>query len=92
MALGTRTKFQLEILITTTISAMEKFEDNILESRPNVSETTPRSYLSSGSTDVVNIRPVPIQLLVVLCWLGYNTIIHINNKVLCGNNYVALCS
>ena len=61
MALGTRTKFQLQIIITTTISAMQKFEDIILESCRKVSETTPRSSLSNGSTDVVNIRPVAIQ-------------------------------
>ena len=42
MALGTRTKFQLEILITSTISAIHKFRENILESSRNVSETTPR--------------------------------------------------
>ena len=41
MALGTRTKFQLEILITSTISAIHKFRENILESSRNVSETTP---------------------------------------------------
>ena len=32
MALGTRTKFQLEILIRSMISATQKFGDNILES------------------------------------------------------------
>ena len=40
-ALGTRTKFQLEILIRTTISVIHKFQENILESSRNVSETTP---------------------------------------------------
>ena len=40
-ALGTRTKFQLEILITSTISAIHKFRENISESSWNVSETTP---------------------------------------------------
>ena len=45
MALGTRTKFQLEILITSTISAIHKFRENSLESSWNVSETTPRSNL-----------------------------------------------
>ena len=42
MALGTHTKFQLEILIRGTISAIHKFWENILESSRNVSETTPR--------------------------------------------------
>ena len=40
MALGTRTKFQLEMLIGSAISATHKFRDNILESSRNVSETT----------------------------------------------------
>ena len=47
MALGTRTKFnmfKLEILIRTTINAIHKFQENILESLQNVSETTPRVY------------------------------------------------
>ena len=37
-----RTKFQLEILIRITISAIHKFNENILESLWNVSETSPR--------------------------------------------------
>ena len=43
MALGTRTKCQLEILIRSTISAIHNFRENILESSRNVSETTPWS-------------------------------------------------
>ena len=43
MALGTRTKFQLDIPIRSTISTIHKFRENILESSRNVSETTPRS-------------------------------------------------
>ena len=42
-ALGTRTKFQIEILITSTICAIHKFRENFFESSRNVSETTPRS-------------------------------------------------
>ena len=41
IALGSRTKFQLEIIITCTISVIHKFPENILESSRNVSETTP---------------------------------------------------
>ena len=41
MALGTRTKFQLDIIITSTISEIHKFRENILESSRNVSETPP---------------------------------------------------
>ena len=36
------TKFQLEILTTSTISVIHTFRENILESSRNVSETTPR--------------------------------------------------
>ena len=41
MALGTRTKFQHEIL-TSTILVLYKFRENILEGSPNVSETLPQ--------------------------------------------------
>ena len=41
VALGTRTKFQLEILTRSTISAIHKFLENVLESSRNISETTP---------------------------------------------------
>ena len=41
-ALGTRTKFQLEILTINVISGMIYFREIILESSRNVSETTPR--------------------------------------------------
>ena len=40
-ALGTRTKFQLEILIINVISGVVYFREIILESSRNVSETTP---------------------------------------------------
>ena len=42
-ALGTHTKFQLEILIRSAIFAIHKFRENMLESSRNVSETTPWS-------------------------------------------------
>ena len=41
MALGTRTKFQLDILIRSTISAIHKFREIIFGSSRNVSETPP---------------------------------------------------
>ena len=41
--LGTRTKFQIEILIRCAIPAIHKFRENILESSRNVSETTPNN-------------------------------------------------
>ena len=42
MALGIRIKFQLEIIVRSTISAIHKFRENIFESSRNVSEATPR--------------------------------------------------
>ena len=41
MALGTRTKFQFEILTINVISSIAYFREIILESSRNVSETTP---------------------------------------------------
>ena len=41
MALGTRTKFQFEILTINVISSIVYFREIILESSWNVSETTP---------------------------------------------------
>ena len=41
MALGTHTKSQLEILTRSTISAIHKFQENILESFRNLCKTTP---------------------------------------------------
>ena len=40
-ALGTHTKFRLEILTLNVISSVEDFREIILESSRNVSETTP---------------------------------------------------
>ena len=42
MALGTRTKCQLEIRIRNTISAIHTFQESILESLQNISGTTPQ--------------------------------------------------
>ena len=42
-ALGTHTKFQIEILIRGTIYVIRKFQENILESLWNICETTPMS-------------------------------------------------
>ena len=47
MALGTHTKFQLEFLIRSTIFAIHKFRENIFESSRNVSETTPRTLVTT---------------------------------------------
>ena len=54
-ALGTRTKFQLEIIITSTNCAIHKFWDNFLESSRNVSETTPRP---SATTMITKATPL----------------------------------
>ena len=40
-SLGTRTKFQCEILIRSIISAIHKFREDVLESSLNVIETIP---------------------------------------------------
>ena len=45
--MGTHTKFQLEILIRSTILVIYKFWENILESLRNVSETSPWWWLDS---------------------------------------------
>ena len=42
MALGTRSKFQFEIITINVISRIVYFREIILESSRNVSETTPR--------------------------------------------------
>ena len=66
-AFGTCTKFQLELLIRSTISAIHKFRQNILESLQNVSETSPwcsyqhfwkfdQPHHSKCSIEVVNIK------------------------------------
>ena len=48
-ALGTRTKFQLEILTINVITGIVYFRETILESSRNVSETTPWPWVSSSS-------------------------------------------
>ena len=52
-ALGTHTKFQLEILTTNVISVIVYFCEIILESLQNISETTPRPHL-----DAPQLQPV----------------------------------
>ena len=47
-ALGTRTKFQLEILIISIICVIHKFREKFLGSSRNVSETAPRCVSSAG--------------------------------------------
>ena len=52
MASGICTKFQLEILIRITISAIHKVQENLLESSQNNSETTPPPPPLSGNAPV----------------------------------------
>ena len=55
MALGTRTKFQLEILTRSTISTIYIFRDNCLESSRNVNETPPPlNIMSAKATDITD--------------------------------------
>ena len=67
MALGTHTKFQLEILIRSTISAIHKFRENILESSRNISETTPWWHQAITWTDIdfSPVRTIDIHLRAV---------------------------
>ena len=51
MALGTRTKFRLEILTIHVIFGIVYFREIILENSRNVSETTPRSRNRNNHTD-----------------------------------------
>ena len=52
-ALGTRTKFQLEILTVNVISGVVYFHEIISESSRYVSETTPRSQVSHGRLYII---------------------------------------
>ena len=54
MALGTCTKFQLEILIRSVMFAIHKFWENILESLRNVSETPPGHHMAYTMSLVLN--------------------------------------
>ena len=51
-ALGTHTKFRLEILTLNVISSIVDFREIILESSRNVSETTPRLLMELVGTFV----------------------------------------
>ena len=58
MALGTRTKFQLEILIST-ILVIYKFREIILEGSRNVSETPPRKAHIAATRLCNSLRGYP---------------------------------
>ena len=60
-ALGTRTKFQFEILIINVMSGVVYFREIILESSRNVSETNPLSDTGTGC-------PVPAVGINYLVW------------------------
>ena len=55
IALGTHTKFQLEILMRGMISAVQKFQENILQSSWNVSETPPGYTILSQQSSPRNL-------------------------------------
>ena len=61
MALGTRTKFQLEILTINVISSSVYFREIILESSWNVSETTPWSQFRAFGD--LNVSDHIVQIL-----------------------------
>ena len=56
-ALGTRTKFPLEILTMNVISGIAYFHEIILESSRNVSETTPWLFKNEVNSLVSSQRP-----------------------------------
>ena len=65
IALGTPTKFQLEILMRNMILVIYKFRENILESSRNVSEISPRfvflmhtEWLSAEYIEVLTLKIV----------------------------------
>ena len=68
-ALGTHTKFQLEILTITVICGIVYFRKIILESLWNVSETTPSSLkhtcmlvFSRGLNELITTKTAPINV------------------------------
>ena len=74
-ALGTRAKFQLEILTTNMISGIVYFREIILESSQNVCETTPwLSYkVSIVAVDALvtqvflyDVNPMPEKMVLIL--------------------------
>ena len=62
MALGTRTKFKLEIFIRSTISAIHTFRENILESSRNGSETTTRNVTADALSRLRQPSPTEWRL------------------------------
>ena len=63
MALGTRTKFQLEILTMTEISVIVYFREIILESSRNVSETTLWSADSEVTSHVYYVWVLSVGIM-----------------------------
>ena len=61
MALGTRTKFQLEILTINVISGIVYFREIILESSRNVSETTPCSLSARLNAFSLSANNYPLK-------------------------------
>ena len=59
-ALGTRTKFQFEIMTLNVITGIVYFREIILESSWNVSETTPRFLASPVPVFNEEIFPLPM--------------------------------
>ena len=55
MALGTCTKFLLEILVSSTISAIHTFQENILKNSQNISETTQGAHCTKNVSVIIQI-------------------------------------
>ena len=68
-ALGTHTKFRLEILTLNVISSIVNFREIILESSRNVSETTPSPvYIRDSDVIIVRDSNVIITVLAYVAW------------------------
>ena len=81
--LGTHTKFQLEILIRITISAIHKFRENILESSRNVSEITPwNHYGTDRKYDRWICHPVNVYPCRKQCVYGWSGLCRLESCVI----------
>ena len=86
IALGIRTKFQLEILTRNVISCIVYFREIILESSRNVSETTPWFFPNTYKQNTISKYTYPVMILAQLklyyqfCQIPINMIM-LNNHI-----------
>ena len=83
MALGTHTKFQLENLTRSMISAIHKFQENNLESSWNVFETTPRHPSHNGfMSSWLKSHENNFALIVILTIHSHHNFAHVTTSQL----------